>query len=338
MIQEIPHTNPEPVFIYKCQPKYLEEFVMDEELLSAFKTFIQMNSMNVLLYGSPGSGKSAISLAMIRNYYGFSTKHSIIGNENILFINNLKDQGINYYRTEVKTFCQSASTIQGKKKVIVLDDMDTMNEACQQVFRNCIDKYSHNVNFIATCTSVQKIIECIQSRLYIVQLPDPKRETLNTILERIILSENMRFAANPNDETKEFLLDISKNSIRVMIHYLEKMILMGCDTVIDTKIVEQCCTNIGFHTFSKYTAAVKRGRVAEAVSTIFQIYDTGYSVMDVLDNYFVYVKMTDELTEGEKYIAIQLLCKYIAVFYNIHEDENELAFFTNSLVKALKVW
>ena len=30
------------------------------------------------------------------------------------------------------------------------DDVDIINEQSQQVFRNCIDKYSHNVNFIAS--------------------------------------------------------------------------------------------------------------------------------------------------------------------------------------------
>jgi hypothetical protein len=54
--------------------------------------------------------------------------------------------------------------------------------------------------------------------------------------------------------------------------------------------------------------------------------------MDILDNYFLYVKTTDILTEDEKYRIIPLLCKYITVFHNIHEDEIELALFTNNLI------
>jgi hypothetical protein len=55
-------------------------------------------------------------------------------------------------------------------------------------------------------------------------------------------------------------------------------------------------------------------------------------VMDILDNYFLYVKTSDILTEDEKYLIIPLLCKYITVFHNIHEDEIELALFTNNLI------
>ena len=65
------------------------------------------------------------------------------------------------------------------------------------------------------------------------------------------------------------------------------------------------------------------------------MYDKGYSVMDILDNYFLFVKNTDIISEDEKYEVIPIICKYITVFHNIHEDEIELALFTNNLSKIL---
>ena len=53
--------------------------------------------------------------------------------------------------------------------------------------------------------------------------------------------------------------------------------------------------------------------------------------MDIYDNYFLYVKLTPLLNETHKYETIKLLCKYITIFHNIHEDEIELALFTNNL-------
>ena len=37
----------------------------------------------------------------------------------------------------------------------------------------------------------------------------------------------------------------------------------------------------------------------------------------------------------QKYKIIAILCKYITVFHNIHEDEIELALFTNNLGMVL---
>jgi dimeric dUTPase (all-alpha-NTP-PPase superfamily) len=55
--------------------------------------------------------------------------------------------------------------------------------------------------------------------------------------------------------------------------------------------------------------------------------------MDILDNYFLFVKITDKINEDQKYNIIALLCKYITIFNNIHEDEIELSLFTNNLIK-----
>jgi len=72
-----------------------------------------------------------------------------------------------------------------------------------------------------------------------------------------------------------------------------------------------------------------------AIKLIYEIYDKGYSVMDILDNYFLFIKSTINLSEEQKYIIIPYICKYITIFHNIHEEEIELALFTNNLIDIL---
>ena len=57
--------------------------------------------------------------------------------------------------------------------------------------------------------------------------------------------------------------------------------------------------------------------------------------MDILNNYFTFVKMTPLLTELEKYKIVPYICKYITVFHDIHESDIELPLFTNNLVAAM---
>ena len=57
--------------------------------------------------------------------------------------------------------------------------------------------------------------------------------------------------------------------------------------------------------------------------------------MDILDNYFIFVKNSDILNEEQKYKIIPFICKYITIFHNIHEDEIELSLFTNNIIKIL---
>ena len=61
----------------------------------------------------------------------------------------------------------------------------------------------------------------------------------------------------------------------------------------------------------------------------------GFSVMDILDSYFIYIKHNESIEENIKYEIIKIICKYITTFHNIHEDEIELSLFTNDIIILL---
>ena len=134
------------LLLTKYKPINLDDFADKKEVIEIIKSFITIDCISLLIVGNPGSGKSTLIKAIIRNYYG----NNILTDENIMSINTIKEQGISYYRNDVKTFCQTASTIPGKKKCLILDDIDIINEQSQQVFRNCIDKYGSRIIFIAS--------------------------------------------------------------------------------------------------------------------------------------------------------------------------------------------
>ena len=112
---------------------------------------------------------------------------------------------------------------------------------------------------------------------------------------------------------------------------MEKFKLLNQKVTFD--LAMKLCTNISFLLFEEYTQHIKNGNLKEAITLIYNIYDRGYSVMDILDNYFLFMKTTHLLEEDEKYQLVSCLCKYITIFNNIHEDEIELALFTNHLIK-----
>ena len=315
------------LFINKYQPLVFDDFGSNNEVVEMLKTLILIDDLNILLIGDMTSGKTSILNALIREYYtGFSPKQY---EENVLYINSLKEQGINYYRTDVKTFCQTCSNIKGKKKFVVLDDIDFINEQSQQVFRNCIDKFSHNVNFISSCSNNQKVIESLQSRLTIIKIKPLHKDNLFNIIDNIKNKENIII----DNDAQEFIVNISNNTVKILINYMEKFKLLNQRITLDLAI--QLCSNISFLTFDEYTKFILSKQLIQAIKIIYDLCDKGYSVMDILDNYFIFIKTTNILTEEQKYKIIPYLCKYITIFHNIHEDEIELSLFTNNLIKIL---
>ena len=97
------------------------------------------------------------------------------------------------------------------------------------------------------------------------------------------------------------------------------------------------CSDIDIHMFDSYTNSIKSGDMRNAINIIYEIVDDGYSVMDILNNYFSYIKASSLLTEDQKYAIVPYICKYITAFHDIHENDIELPLFTNNLIKALSV-
>ena len=311
-------------FLKKYQPLFFKDFTIDKEYIELLTTLNKMDALNILLVGNNGSGKTSLLYATIREYYNLKD----IPTANVLLINNLKEQGISYYRSEVKTFCQTPSIVPHKKKFIILDDIDFINEQSQQVFRNCIDKYSHNVHFLASCSNTQKVIESIQSRCTIIKLKPISNPYLKIIFNKIKTAEKLKIT----EAAENFILNICNNSIRLLINYLEKFKLLNLS--IDEKKVKEICTNISFYEFENYTNAwYVEKNLQKSIKLIYSIYNKGYSVMDILDSYFSFIKVTNIIKEDVKYKIIIFILKYIAVFHTLHENDIELVIFTNELLK-----
>lgn len=316
-------------FIYKYKPYFIDDFTIDPKLISMIRTLKEIDDMNLLILGNSGSGKTSMLYSLIREYYGLHKTQGFPEN-NILFINNLKEQGISYYRTEMKTFCQSHSSIYGKKKMIIVDDIDMISEQCQQVFRNYIDKYKNNILFIAAGSNIQKVIESIQSRIHIVRIHKPTENDMRSIVDKIIKEDKI----NISDSTRDYIIHFSNQSIRDTINHLEKIYILSDNlgSEITLEHSKKICSTISFQQFEEYIGYIKSRHLIKAIYCLYEIHDYGYSVIDILDYFFTFIKTTSLLSEDEKYKMIPILCKYITVFHSVHEDVIELSFMTKDLI------
>ena len=170
----------------------------------------------------------------------------------------------------------------------------------------------------------------MQSRCTILKIKPLKKIYLNKIFNRIKNAENIII----DKKAQNLILNICNNSVRQLINYLEKFKLLN--TPINSKMVKDICTNISFYEFEKYTNNwFKKKDIRSAVDIIFNIFNKGYSVVDILDNYFIYIKHTDIIDEELKYKIIKVICQFISIFHTIHETELELVLFTKHLIKIL---
>lgn len=313
------------LFINKYKPKYFKDYDTDIEIIKTLKMLLQTDNTNILLSGDYNSGKSTILNTIFEEYF-FNIPNSDYTN-NVLYINNISDQGINYYRNDVKNFCQISCNIPGKKKMIIIDDIDLINEQSQQVFRSFIDKYSKNVFFIASTSNIQKVIDSLQTRFSILKIEPFNKSSVFKIMNKIKTSEGISM----EKEAQDFIVNISNNNIKLLIQYMHKCKLINRH--ITFQLATELCCGISFFIFEKYTNYLKEKKLLEAIDILLELHYKGYSIIDIIDGYYFFIKKYDNIDEKTKYEIIKNICKYISIFYNIHEDEIELSFFTNNLLQ-----
>jgi DNA polymerase III delta prime subunit len=311
-----------PTFVQKYKPYYVTDFGLNVDQLFFLSTFLEMNDFNILCIGNTNTGKTTFLWALIRYYYGL-TKDEPFNENHILFIHALKDQGIHFFRNEMKSFCQSRPCLPNqKKKMIVVDDLDTYPQQSQQIFCNYMDKYRNNIVFVSVCSSLEKVIESIQSRIHILVLPTPTTVGLEQLLTKIVERESLTLT----ETTRSWILYTCQGSPRKLMNYLEKIYILG-----EERELQDIASSIPWELFDQFICHVRGRENLAATRVLYDMYDCGYSVIDILDTFFSFLKMSPKVTSHEKYKIIIILCRYITQFHTVHEHSLELAHFAEDV-------
>jgi len=312
--------------IIKYKPKELDDFNISNYTKDLINIYLKNNKLFFLIHGDSGYGKSSLINILLNNYYK-NDKNSI--NRNTIFINLLKEQGINYYRNELKNYCQINNLVNLKeKKTIILDDLDLLNEQCQQIFNTFINNYE-NINFIITCNDKQKIKSTIINKLELIKINNLDDIFVKKRIETILENENLKL----DNKCIDLILRASNMSIPNMINNIEKLNLIIEDNCsIDYNLLENISCNIMINDMIKYIELCKENNLKLAIEHILNICNNGFSVIDILEEFFLYIKFHSYLDDEYNYEIIKLICKYINIFHNIHEDSIELIFLTNNII------
>jgi replication factor C subunit 2/4 len=311
------------IFISKYKPTRFSDFDTPVEIIALLNKYIQYDKLHVLLIGQEGVGKSVLLNTIVKEYYN-QIEWSVYKN-NVLAINDIQEQGLSYFRNEVKYFCQTCSVIPNKHKILVLDNVDLLSDIIQQIIVSLIDKHKHQVHFIASCTNIHKISDNLQSRLVLIKIPSITQEQLYHISHKIIHNENIQI----DSESMDLLITLSNKRINCLINYLEKIKIYN--KPINLELVTQICVHLDINMFNVLIEHIRNKQLMSAIQHLYTLHLQGFSVIDILDYFYKYIKLDESLEELIKYNIIQLICKYITIFYNIHEDEIELSLFVYEL-------
>lgn len=174
-----------PLWVERYRPRKIEDCILPEQLKDTLRGITKDGTLPNLLFSGPaGIGKTTVAKALCSEL-GFD----------VMVING-SDEGrlIDTLRTKITQFASSVS-MDGTRKICILDEADYMGKDIQAALRNFMEAFSRNCGFILTCNYPNQIIEPLRSRCSVVTFEIPKTDKVKlagAFLKRVeaILKEN----------------------------------------------------------------------------------------------------------------------------------------------------
>jgi len=211
------------LWVEKYRPSKLDDMVLSNDNKLYFKS-LKDEVPNLLFVGTPGIGKTTIAKIIVQDILKCQ----------YLYINASDENGIDTIRSKVSSFSQTRS-IDGKVKVVILDEADGITLDGQRALRNTMEEYSGYTRFILTANYKHKIIPAIQSRTQYFDLTPPLQEVSGRVVS-ILKQEKIKV---PDTEKIKLIKVIKDNypDIRRTINLIQKYSVTGTlsiTTNIDT--------------------------------------------------------------------------------------------------------
>lgn len=198
-------------------------------------------------------------------------------------------------RNRIKGFAQKKVTLpQGRQKIVILDEADSMTSGAQQALRRTMEIYSSTTRFAFACNQSNKIIEPLQSRCAILRYARLTDAQVVKRLLQIIGAEKVEYS----EDGLAALVFSAEGDMRQAINNLQST-WTGFGFVSGDNVFKVVDAPHPIKVQAMITACYQ-GNIDAAMENLKELWDLGYSSHDIISTMFRVTKTVETLSEHSK--------------------------------------
>lgn len=211
-------TVKDQLFWRKYRPKTLSNIVLLPRIRKLVENGIKKD---LIFYGSPGTGKSALVEILLKD-------------KNFIKINASKENGIETLRVKITDFCETMPSpfikTEDKMKYVYLEEFERATPEFQDGFKSFVEEYER-VRYIISMNDISRVIPALISRFKPPICFNPSNDEEKNFLlngyHKYLLSVAKHSKMNISDENIKKIISINFPDLRAAVEELQTIYITG---------------------------------------------------------------------------------------------------------------
>ena len=287
-------------WIEKYRPAKLSQIVGNKRIISNLQSISESGNLpNLILAGPPGTGKTTSVLALAHELLGENFKKAVIE------LNASDERGINVVRDKIKRFAQQKIPLpEGRHKIIILDEADSMTSSAQGSMRVTISDYSNTTRFVLACNDSSKIIEAIQSRCTVLRFGKLSSDDIKERIKFVLNNENAKY----DEKGLQAIIDTCNGDMRYALNNSQSCIV-GFGEINEENVYKIVELPRPKEIEKIYNFCLNKMFV-DAINKFSELYNDGYSCLEIISVFNRLIQENDKIDDKVRITLLKKISEY----------------------------
>jgi replication factor C subunit 2/4 len=287
-------------WIEKYRPSKLSQIVGNKRIISNLQSISESGNLpNLILAGPPGTGKTTSVLALAHELLGENFKKAVIE------LNASDERGINVVRDKIKRFAQQKIPLpEGRHKIIILDEADSMTSSAQGSMRVTISDYSNTTRFVLACNDSSKIIEAIQSRCTVLRFGKLSSDDIKERIKFVLNNENAKY----DEKGLQAIIDTCNGDMRYALNNSQSCIV-GFGEINEENVYKIVELPRPKEIEKIYNFCLNKMFV-DAINKFSELFNDGYSCLEIISVFNRLIQENDKIDDKVRITLLKKISEY----------------------------